>query len=518
VNLPEIELSTAIKNAPSPCSNLISFLVGRQDRYILSANALYDRNLSPLAELGYRHLYGIGPNTAIYDMPYYTKIKYLVADPTNTHFPESFFDCVYVSHPSAGPTEAFLRESARILDDEGILIITTQTNSRIAGSDFLALARKFGFKETHHQLAGSEPCLLQAMMRSNSRKKRKVDSVNLVCPTLGRHEGIAEYTLHLKKRFEEAGIQANVFTTWKTNHNHYPTIIEYEPRLQQEIPEESFIIEAHRLPSRYSISVELRNSLNRVLANPNELFQFLRLITLDVFHLIRVIGQIGSKRGLGIFEENVLLVRSNELAEFSGVARYVLMPHIAYASSELPPPQNGQIRLGSFGFATKGKNFDKICDLAKKLGLQLTLMLSINEFNERTERETQTLAQQLRCRYESEQVHVHVGFFSDEEIRKELGKCTHLISAQDDSLGTSGSLRYMISIGRPVISLDSMQAREAQVYRVKSLDMLTLKYLRLTTEPINLDDGFRYLVKFLESLPEEIEFLHQSQKKKVYSS
>jgi SAM-dependent methyltransferase len=479
----------------------------------LSANALYDRNLSRLAELDYRHLYGIGPNAAIYDMPYYTKIKYLVADPSNTHFPESFFDCVYVSHPSAGLTEAFLRESARILNDDGILIITTQTNSQIAGPD-LTLARKLGFKETHHQLASSEPCLLQAMMRSTPRKKRKLDSVNLVCPTLGRHEGIAEYTLHLKKRFEQAGIHANAFTTWKTNHNDYPTIIEYEPRLQQEIPEESFIIEAHRLPSRYSISVELRNSVKRVLTNPGELFQFLRLIILDVPHLIGVIGQIGSKRGLGILEGNMLLVRSNELAESSGVARYVLMPHIAYESSELSPRQNGRIHLGSFGFATKAKNFDKICSLAKKLGFQLTLMLSINGFNERTERETQTLAEQLRCRYGSEQIKIHVGFFSDEEIRKELGKCTHLISAQDDSLGTSGSLRYMISIGKPVISLDNMQAREAQVYRVKSLDMLTLKYLRMTTEPINLDDGFRYLVKFLRSLP-EIESPNSSAQRKT---
>ena len=485
------------------CSSLLSFLAGKQDRYILSPQAFRDPNLPRLAELGYLHLYGIGAHTDICNMPYYTKIKYLVADPAETHFPEGFFDYVYLAHSPVECTEVLLREFARILSDNGTLIIITDSDPQGINRSLLTLATKLGFKETYQKVEELHSCSLHALKRTNSNVRRLNPSVNLVCPTLGLEEGLAEYTLHLKTRLEQAGIRVNLYRTWRTIQNKSPTIIEYEPRLHQEIPDEGFIIEAHRLPARHSILIELHNVVKRVLAKPSELFQLLRLITLDLGHLIEVMSDVSRKQALHAFQMNLLLVRSNELARLSGVRRYVIMPHIAYRSTE---PQTShpkeQIHLGSFGFASKAKNFDKICDQAKKLKIPLTLMLSINRLNERTEREGRTLAKQLQSRYASEQIRIQVGFFSEKELRTELTKCTHLISAQDDSLGTSGSLRYMISTGRPVISVDNMQAREAQVYRVKNLRMLTIKYLSMTNDAVNSDDGFRYLMKYLESLPE----------------
>jgi len=469
-----------------------------KQKYILSLEALDDRNLWRLAEQGYRHLYGIGLNNKIFGMPHYTKIKYLIANPSQTHFPEAFFDIIYLAHPSVEITETLMREAARIINDQGTIIIT---GSPRANSKLIALAEKIGYGTTHKQVSGPKSCSLQSLSRPNPRsRERKLGSVNIVCPTLGRHEGISEYTSHLKARFDLEGIKANLLQTWKKVGNQYPTIIEYEPRLEQDIPAEGFIIEAHRLPSRQSIFVELRNAIKRVIAKPSELTGILRQTILDTGHLTEVIDDIGNERALKSIEKNLLLARSNELAKLSNITNYILMPHIAYAFDELPAAPAGQIHLGSFGFASKTKNFEKICQRAETLGVHLTLLLTINSANDRTEKESRELAEEIRRQHATKNIQISVGFFSDEEIRTKLSKCSHFISAQDDSLGSSGSLRYMISLGRPVISIDNMQAREAQVYRIASLDELTLEYLRGISEPINLDDGFRYLIKFLESL------------------
>lgn len=187
------------------------------------------------------------------------------------------------------------------------------------------------------------------------------------------------------------------------------------------------------------------------------------------------------------------------------------MPHIAYPKANMEINTNIELKLGSFGFVFKFKNFHKICKLAKKLNIPLILLLSIPERKstggDKLERERALkLANKIKKKYQSGTIKIEIGFFDDKYIAKELSNCSHIIFAQKSANQTSGSMRFAIALNKPVIALDSYQAREAQVYRVKRLSNINLGYLSTHKEPINIDDGLQYLIKILESGEFEYEY------------
>ena len=79
-------------------------------------------------------------------------------------------------------------------------------------------------------------------------KKNPVHEVNIVCNSLGKKEGISEYTMVLKRRFEEKNVKVSLFRTLNDVKNEGITIFEYEPTMCTELPNsKNVIVEAHAI-------------------------------------------------------------------------------------------------------------------------------------------------------------------------------------------------------------------------------------------------------------------------------
>jgi len=193
-----------------------------------------------------------------------------------------------------------------------------------------------------------------------------------------------------------------------------------------------------------------------------------------------------------------LLIRHPLLAQKSHITKFTLMPHIAYPPIDFKKKKNdGKIRLGAMGFATESKNFNQICDLAIRLNVPLVLLMSITEINPKAAKMHMDYANDIRKKYGGHKnIYMKIGYFTPDEMLYELSNCSHIISAQNEAKGSSGSMRFAMRLGIPIISSPNFQANEAQT-NIKPIDEITLSYLK-KTKATNLDDGFVYLRKVLE--------------------
>jgi len=447
-------------------------MVSKKSDYILSTEALGDAVLTQMAKDGYEHLYGISDSKGIFSQEGYTKIKYLIAEKTDTHFPNSMFDIVYTYEAQemalGSPS---LREYTRITKNGGRILLMTRS--------------------------GNQAMAIPIKKENNVLPKE----INLICPSLGKQEGISEYTLNLEKKFVEVRIKAHLYkSTSEIQDTSLKTIIEYEPGLGQTLPDvpKGYIIEAHATPSNQIFWLELKNRIKGAIRDPNDAYGIFKLLVLHPRYCYRAIKRMGNKNALKQLQMQTLLVRNNELGKASKVEKYFIMPHIAYNQVEaLSTTPSDEIIIGSFGFATESKNFDKICELAKRLGIKCILLASINQVDEYATRMQKAYAEKLVKKYTSDKITIETGFFTEDYIRKKLSTCSHLISAQNSALGVSGTLRFMASIGKPVISIDNIQSRDAQVHRVHSLSEIDIDYLKRVQEPIIVADGFANLMKVL---------------------
>ena len=439
--------------------------------YILCMDAIQHNNrLVEFAESGYRHLYGISQSSNVYHMPHYNKIKYMLADPGHTHFPDEMFDYIF-----AISSTSQMDEARRIAKDNALLIMS---NGK--------------------QIVINKP-----------QKSRLPKEVNLVCPSLDKKDGISQYTYKLADRLRHAGITPHLYKSENDIRNKgLKTIMQYEVSLKVKLPDKDkgYIIEAHATPSWRIIFLEIRTRLRGLLRDPADIFNILYLFIFHFDYVKGIIGRLGNREEIRKLQLQTLLLRSNELAKASGIKKYTIMPHIAYPSGAVRRTEGAmasELHIGSFGFSMESKNFSKICKLAQKLGIKCTILLSITDVSTSNRKVQIEYAERLRKKYSSSKIHIIIadnyGIFTDEQIRALLRQCTHLISAQNDALGTSGSMRYMISMGKPVISVSNYQAIEAQVHRVKFLGDITTEYLLHTKSLTLLDDGFAYLLKVLES-------------------
>ena len=456
-----------------------------KNSYILSADGYNDENIVELAKRRFMHLHGISLNKKIYEMPFYTWAKYSYNDMYNTHYPNGFFDVVYNLNPRISRAEDFLLEAQRILDSGGVLVLNRSIDKYAkAALEFFTRIPHSGF----------------SILKRKPRPKKMPRRINVVICTLDKPEGINFTTRIMKKRLAENGIKVQFYKTYGEAPRRYPTIIEWSPGIKQPIPEDTNnIIETHEIP-------EPKNSIG---------FSFGRLLNdkgykywLAAYLLGLIKLEDKNKKVNDKLQQHVLLARSYELAEYGGLKKYFLMPHVMPKEperilNETRLSAKEELHLGAYGFAAWYKNFDKICDIALRLGIKATLMLSINRNNRASVLETSGSANWLRKRYDGAndgKIKVMVGEWSNAQLEKELKKCTHLISTQVSVRNVSSSMRFMASIGRPVISVDNYQAREAQAIRVKSLDDINIDFLERTrTELINMDDGLRYICKVLES-------------------
>lgn len=448
-----------------------------KDAYILSLSG-YNAELMQLFRLGYKHLYAMGEGT-IYDSPHYERIKYFYGKPSNTHFPDSFFDFMYATNLA----DVVLPEAERILSSKGILLVKEMG----------------GFK--------------WAEFTASKKNAKPPKRINVVLPTLGRFEGIAHTTNNMKRNLEKAGVAVDLYKTVSQAPKEYPTILEYESSLNVELPvDRKLIIELHN----YTLtSVDV--SLKRILTDPHYDAWFIRSIIeklmtnpryfLWLVHAFISKSVLPSKTGkiLALSQSDnpafLLLARSNELAEAAKLRKYYLMPHCVVEAPEGQRKQDpgAPLFIGSFGFAAHYKDFQTFCEVATRLNIPALLLLSINHLQSSAIRDTRKYANALKEKYDGVgKLKVEIGNFSEDELRERLSPCTHLMAFQHEVFNISSSMRFMASFGKPIIANNVYQAREAQVIRVNDPGEITVEFLEKTRGRLtNMVDGTRFLLKFL---------------------
>ena len=518
----------------------------KNNAFIANFDAYNGADLWFLCKLGYNNLYGIDFRDDIFDMPFYTKIKYMIGDKYDSHFPDNMFDVVInlnIREHDFINFDKYFSEQKRIIKDGGLLLITAYYNEdKIYSEDFLVsglygkifnqneieklikIANKFCFEPIYDEPLpkhiGSPynwnnknyTAIFIGLRLKKIQKKHSIKQINIVCPTKGTQNGIYAYSEYLSKRLkEEFGINSKIYDSFYDINNIFPVLYEYEASLPlpNDVLNKNVLIETHSLHFRFNFYY-YKNKIKYSSTFKTKIVNVLHLIVGvaigDIYYRYIASKELIDKRehDLEILDNSFVLAKSNSLVEKAYIKKYLLMPHIAYPKFNMEINTNIELKLGSFGFAFKFKNFHKVCKLAKKLNIPLILLLSIPERKstdgDKLERERALkLANKIKKKYESKTIQIEIGFFDDKYIAKELSNCSHIIFAQKSANQTSGSMRFAIALNKPVIALDSYQAREAQVYRVKRLSNINLEYLSTHKESINIDDGLQYLIKILES-------------------
>ena len=88
------------------------------------------------------------------------------------------------------------------------------------------------------------------------------------------------------------------------------------------------------------------------------------------------------------------------------------------------------------------------------------MLISINELCEEIRETGFVTAQKIKEMYSNENLHIEIGYFEENEILRKLSCCTHFLFWQTEQIGSSGSMRFVARLGRPVISIDNFQATE----------------------------------------------------------
>ena len=446
----------------NPTTNYILSKNPTKRSFILNADVAALPELLPkLAERECRNLYGFGKDQSVYDMPLYTKIKYEVNDKRNCHFPDNFFDIIVDG--SGDIDEAQKDEYYRLLASGGIMMFKK--------------GKKMNIYKSNKKLKFNLP-----------------KELNIVVSTKGIPEGIRYTTDIMKKRFEENGIKVNLCKTMKEAKRGIPTILEWMPYMP--LPKDrKVIVEAHDLPT-----------LNNIGFSFYRIFSDVRYWMYAPIYAVKFLAfqkkNLEAKRGM---KKHLFITRTYELAEKGGIKDYYVMPHCLPESQEaIEKLQEEELRskkplcLGAYGFAAWYKNFEETCKIAKKLNIRLIMLLSVNYNNKLAIKETKGNAMKLKREYESELIQIKIGEWTNEQIRRELEPATHIISTQVSVDNISSSMRFAYSLGKPIISLNNYQAKEAQVIRARSSEEITREFLERTRkEKIFMDDGIRYLIKLL---------------------
>ena len=273
-----------------------------------------------------------------------------------------------------------------------------------------------------------------------------------------------------------------------------PTILEWMPYMP--LPKDrKVIVEAHDLPT-----------LNNIGFSFYRIFSDVRYWIYAPIYAVKFLAfqkrNIEAKR---LMPKHLFIVRAYELAQKAGLKNYYIMPHCLPESQEIIAKlQERELKstkplcLGAYGFAAWYKNFEETCKIAKRLNIRLIMLLSVNYNNKLAIKETEGNAKKLQKEYSSKLIQIKIGEWSNEQIRKELEPATHIISTQVSVDNISSSMRFAYSLGKPIISLNNYQAKEAQVIRARSAEDITLEFLKRTRkERIYMDDGIRYLIKIL---------------------
>jgi SAM-dependent methyltransferase len=486
-------------------NELIRYLEKNKDKYILSMDGMEDQIAPKLAQKKFMHTHCIGLSKEIYNKPFYYWIKYQYCDPEDTHYPDAMFDIIYKSGEF---TEKFIVEAARILDTNGVLILDKRKRENYAPSmEKLFVSDKLNIK--------NKEIVIFRLIKPKPKKLPK--QINVIIKPFKKFEGTYIQVEVMKKRLEEKGVKVNLYKNYWQAPKKDITIIEWEAGLNQPIPKDpENMIEAHTFITDYSNMQVIMRKMRPVyllsLMKPSTLYYY--------FKYYMVGGQVvGNKKSTSWkefnkeMEKHILLSRTYEMAVNNKITKHLVMPHFATITTKemerkvLPIDTKKELHIGTFGHSAASKHFEDICKLAIRLDIKCTIMGSINELHIGSIAETSTYAAKIYNKYNNAnkgKIKVKIGQWTYPQLRRELSKCTHLISAQDQARSVSNSMRFMVSIGRPLISVENYQAREVQALRVNSLYEIDRELLENSrTMLTNLDDGLRYALCILRMFPDK---------------
>ena len=503
---------------------LLRYIPKRRNIHILAFGVCNNNSLEALYKSKYVYLYGQDTKSQVYNLPYYTQIKYMEGTIHNTHFPQNFFDTL-ISLPLERLNNEyitkFLIEASRILKSKGKLFLSihyyktniAQTSSQIINKEevnyLINVSKLYGFKllksNIQYMQFKKHIIIFLAFSLKKNKPKKSIKQLNLVCPTLGKHDGISEHTKYLEVFLKKHRINVKRYRFIGEIKNNWPILYEYEASNNLDIPENyanRVFVESHSLPYYFNLIERLKEIDNIKTIKPKlkYLIYILSYVAKYIYH--NIFDRDMLKKAIhdrNILRSMKLFSRTNYLATSAGFQKYTLLPVIAYPKSKYSNKNAVRLHIGSFGFALKFKRFDKICELAKKLNINLTLLLSIPNNTEAAKIKAIELANDLKKKYQDNRINIEIGWFNYTYIAKRLSNCSHIIFAQDDMLQTSGTMRFAIALGKPVIAIDSYQAREAQVYRVNKINDITINYLETHQNAIKLDDGLYYLITYLKN-------------------
>ncbi|MDV3278437.1 MAG: hypothetical protein LYZ69_08245 [Nitrososphaerales archaeon] len=381
---------------------------------------------------GYSRLYGTSSRRSVYDLPHYTSIRYLYSRSTQTHLPQSFADCCVLLRP---PSLVEVGRVAELLKGDGFAFFPAPGG---VPADQVA---RLGLRKAGEVGAG-----VVCWEKSESATGQTQDAVSILTYSTASG-GMGEYARLLVARFSSARVKAEM-------------------------------VDSARDASASSVVVEYANGLSR----GGELVRDVELLAAQgkrvVVKVHDTLERFKPEERLWLQRQATLTYRANEAAERDGVRRYVIVPHASYTNMPaLPSKEAGGLVIGSFGFAAKYKRYPLIIRLARRLQVPLRLMVSLNaEVGvERSMTALKQIEQEFGSAipgpgsYSSGEVELKVGFFEPVQIAKAMEECSHIVFAHTTSnLQNSGVMTMAKRFSRPIVALDSFQARQAQAVRVMS--------------------------------------------------
>jgi SAM-dependent methyltransferase len=196
----------------------------------------------------------------------------------------------------------------------------------------------------------------------------------------------------------------------------------------------------------------------------------------------------------------VICMKSIDDAATCGLGRVVvaglLIPELRI--KHRPAPK--QISLGCFGFSLPGKNFDKTMRLAKRLGVKCKIVTSVNTASPYLEKLSKQHLSYLKATANSNTEIIEV-FGNESKIVAHLQECSHIVFAEEYGIPVSASMKVAALSGRPIIAMNTRQAREAGALLVDTLDDITVEYLKdCANTKLVVKDSFEDYARILGSV------------------